>query len=166
MTPIDGIAVIIPSRSPSVATATPQASAKKCRPRKTEDGSNATSFAAPSSYTTCRCDWEKCPAELHSLETLRKHVRKHCRAIDGVYPCLWADCSDSSNPIPNVTELEDGQRRQFKTDEEWIKHVESSHLRTESEVVDGASVNPVGKLLRTYGLSLRHRVADNLSPRC
>ena len=135
MTPTDGIAVVIPSRSPSVA-GTPLASAKKARPNKAEDHiedrSNGTPFSTPT-YTMFRCHWETCPADLHSIETLKKHVKKHRRAVDGAYSCLWADCSDNSNPISNNTRSEDGQykRLKFKTDAEWVTHIESNHLKTE-----------------------------------
>ena len=144
ITPTDGIAVVIPSRSPSVAVVTPQASAKGGRPKKaeerSEDGSNMSPSSAPT-YTMYPCRWENCPAELHNLETLKKHVKKHRRAADGVYPCLWADCSDSSNPISNNLQSEDGQykRLKFKTDAEWVTHVESNHLRTERELSAGVS---------------------------
>ena len=144
MTPTDGIAVVIPSRSPSVVVVTPQASAKRGRPRKledrSEDGSNVSPSSAPA-YTMYPCRWENCPAELHNLETLKKHVKKHRRDVDGVYPCLWADCSDSSNPLSNNTQSEDGQykRLKFKTDAEWVSHVESNHLRTERELSAGVS---------------------------
>ena len=144
ITPTDGIAVVIPSRSPSVAILTPQASAKRGRPKKaedrSEDGSNVSPSSAPT-YTMYPCRWEKCPAELHNLETLKKHVKKHRRAADGVYPCLWADCSDSSNPVSNNMQSEDGQykRLKFKTDAEWATHVESNHLRTEREPSAGVS---------------------------
>ena len=144
MTPTDGIAVVIPSRSPSVVVITPQASAKRGRPKKLEDRSEDGSNVSPSSlptYTMYPCRWENCPAELHNLETLKKHVKKHRRDIDGVYPCLWADCSDSSNPLSNNTESEDGQykRLKFKTDAEWVTHVESNHLRTKRELSAGVS---------------------------
>ena len=143
MTPTDGIAVVIPSRSPSVVV-TPQASAKRGRPKKTEDRSEDGSHVSPSSaptYTMYPCRWENCPAELHNLETLKKHVKKHRRAVDGVYPCLWGDCSDSSNPISNNMQSEDGKYRRlkFKTDAEWVMHVESNHLRTERELSAGDS---------------------------
>ena len=144
MTPADGIAVVIPSRSPSVAVVTPQASAKRGRPKKaedqSEDGSNVSPSSAPT-YTMYPCRWENCPAELHNLETLKKHVKKHRRDADGVYPCLWADCSDSSNPISNNMQSEDGQskRLKFKTDAEWVTHVESNHLSTERDLSAGVS---------------------------
>lgn len=131
MTQNDGIAVVIPSRSPSVVLVSPQTSAKKDRPKKAGDFSNGTHASAPS-YTMYRCRWENCPAELHNLETLKKHVRKHRQAVDDVYPCLWAECSDSSDPTSNDTQNKDGQhkRLKFKTDGEWVEHVESKHLRT------------------------------------
>ena len=145
ITPIDGIAVVVESRSPSVMI-TPQASAKKENRKKTENLSNGAHSPAPS-YTMYRCHWENCPAELHSLETLKKHVRKHRRDVDGVYPCLWAHCSDSSNPISNKSQNEEDQHRRlkFKTDTEWVEHVESSHLRTNREISEGAPAR-TGKL--------------------
>lgn len=146
MTPTDGIAVVIPSRSPSVAVVTPQASVQKGRPKKAEIRSEDGSMASPSStptYTMYPCDWEHCPAELHNVETLKKHVKKHRQAVDGVYPCLWADCSDSSKPLSNNMQNEDGQikRLKFKTDAELVTHVESNHLRTERELSLEARVN-------------------------
>ena len=143
MTPTDGIAVVIPSRSPSVVVVTPQASVRKGRPKMAEDRSEDHSNISPSSvpaYTMHRCHWENCPAELHNLETLKKHVKKHRRAVDGVYSCLWAGCSDSSNPISNNTQNEDGKykRLNFKTDAEWVTHIESNHLRGERELSAGA----------------------------
>ena len=146
MTPTDGIAVVIPSRSPSIIL-TPQASAKKGRLGKKESATNGM-HSSVSSYTMSRCHWENCPAELHNLETLKKHVRKHRRDVDGVYPCLWADCSDSSNPISNSTQNKDGKYRRlnFKSDAEWMKHVESNHLRTKPELLDGPSAHSSGSL--------------------
>ena len=123
-TPTDGIAVVIPSRSPSVVLASPRNSVKKERPKRTEDSPTP-------SYTMCRCHWENCPAELHSLETLKKHVKKHRRSVDGVYQCLWLDCSDSSKHLSNNTQNEDkeNKRLKFKTDVEWLEHMENSHLK-------------------------------------
>lgn len=146
MTPTDGIAVVVPSRSPSVVVVTPQASAKKGRPKTAEAPSKDGSIASPSSaptYTIYPCYWEHCPAELHNLKTLKKHVKKHRQAVDGVYPCLWADCSDSSKPKSNNMQNLDGQnkRLKFKTDAELVTHVESNHLRTERELSAEAPVN-------------------------
>ena len=140
MTPTDGIAVVISSRSPSVVV-TPQASARKGRPKSAEDRSNST--PSTPAYVVYRCHWENCPAELHNFETLKKHVKKHRRAVDDVYPCLWADCSDSSNPISNNTQNEEGQhkRLKFKTDDEWLTHMESNHLRAERELSAGTPGN-------------------------
>lgn len=139
ITPTDGIAVVIHSRSPSVIV-TPQASAKKSRPKKSEDLSDST--APP--YTVYRCHWENCPAELHSLETLKKHVRKHRRAVEGVYPCLWAGCFDSSNPVSNSTQNQESQHRRlkFKTDAEWVEHIDSNHIKAKWELSEGAVGRP------------------------
>lgn len=130
-TPTNGIAVVIPSRSPSVVLASAHNSVKKERPKRTEVMSTDMDSPAPS-YTIYPCLWENCPAELHNLETLKKHVRKHRRAVDGVYQCLWLDCSDSSKPLSDSTQNEDkeNKRLKFKTDVEWLEHIESSHFKS------------------------------------
>lgn len=130
ITPTNGIAVVIPSRSPSVVLASPRNPIKTERPKRTEVISTGMDSPAPS-YTMYPCHWENCPAELHSLETLKKHVRKHRGAVDGVYQCLWVDCSDSSKPLSDNTQNEDKEKKRlkFKTDVEWAEHMESSHLK-------------------------------------
>ena len=135
ITPTSGIAVVIPSRSPSVVLASPRNSVKKERPKRTEVMSTDMGSPAPS-YTIYPCLWENCPAELHNLETLKKHVRKHRRAVDGVYQCLWLDCSDSSKPPSDNTQNEDkeNKRLKFKTDVEWLEHIESSHLKLDQGI--------------------------------
>ena len=132
VTPTNGIAVVIPSRSPSVVLASPRDSVKKERPKRTEVISTNMNSPSPS-YTMYPCRWENCPAELHNLETLKKHIKKHRRSVDGVYQCLWLDCSDSSRPLSDNTQNEDKERKRlkFKTDVEWLEHIESSHLKLE-----------------------------------
>ena len=129
VTPTNGIAVVIPSRSPSVVLASPRDSVKKERPKRTEVIPTNMDSPVPT-YTMYPCRWENCPAELHNLETLKKHIKKHRRSVDGVYQCLWLDCSDSSKPLSNNMQMEDqeNQRLAFKTDVEWLEHIESSHL--------------------------------------
>ena len=132
VTPTNGIAVVIPSRSPSVVLASPRDPVKKERPKRTEVISTNMDSPSPS-YTMYPCRWENCPAELHNLETLKKHVKKHRRSVDGVYQCLWLGCFDSSKPLSDNTPSEDkeNKRLKFKTDVEWLEHIESSHLKTD-----------------------------------
>lgn len=144
-----GFAVIIPSRSPSIAStphvlsyADSQASsgARRGRPKK---GLIAVNNKHPSQpeYKVYKCRWEECPAELHNLETLKKHVRKHrTKHGKGPYPCLWANCSrpGAGNPI-------------FETDAECDKHMEGIHVDAVAWALgDGPTTHSSGTLKDQY----------------
>lgn len=59
------------------------------------------------------CEWEGCKAELHNLETLRRHVYiVHGDSIQ----CLWGSCGRREEPY------------EFDDDESFNKHVEEAHL--------------------------------------
>ncbi|KAL4732591.1 hypothetical protein ACLX1H_001609 [Fusarium chlamydosporum] len=59
------------------------------------------------------CEWEDCKAELHNLETLRRHVYKvHGDSIE----CLWGKCGRLEEPP------------EFEDDEGFEKHAEEAHL--------------------------------------
>ena len=133
MTPANGgIAVVISSRSPSIA-----GSAQKGKSAVQED--SGTQPLSPS-YQVYNCRWENCPAELHNLHTLRKHVHKQHRERTGQGPpfaCKWADCWDNnsdarSRPADLADEAGDakGQRERliFADAEAWNWHVEERHL--------------------------------------
>ncbi|KAK6431387.1 hypothetical protein LTR95_012451 [Oleoguttula sp. CCFEE 5521] len=90
-------------------------------------GSGRTSYRPPTQplqepeYQVYACKWVGCKAELHSLDTLRKHIVKwHGRpGEDDEYACLWTKCRVSkglSRPatFPDITP--------------WVKHVEKEHL--------------------------------------
>ena len=113
ISPTDGIAVVVHSRSPSVAGSGPQFSSKV--DVKIED--------TVSTYKSYKCGWEQCPAELHNLETLRKHVRKHCKSLDKPFPCKWVQCGN--------TAYRAGVRKWLKYNDEaaWDRHVETKHIR-------------------------------------
>lgn len=66
------------------------------------------------------CKWRDCNAELHNLETLRRHIHKHhCHSSDDGYACHWQNCS---------TGPDDEETRLFSTPDEWKHHVETAHL--------------------------------------
>jgi len=116
MTPIDGIAVVIPSRSPSVAISRASADLSMRKGRPSIDDSPTPS------YKVYKCQWHKCPAELHSVEKLKKHVRKHRNVesfMHGSLPCLWAKCKCEG----------------LMSEVDWDKHVEGVHI----DVLDGRS---------------------------
>ena len=138
-TTADGIAVMLHTRSPSVSNSQPP-SARSSKTSKF-DRSKATdpSPTKPSStptYQIYKCHWDTCPAELHNLETLKKHVRKHRHGknfAEGV-PCLWKNCytGDVTVPhLPDVFEGGGGERYVFEDEGEWDRHLVEEHLLTE-----------------------------------
>lgn len=122
MSPLNGIAVVIPSRSPSVMEGSPAISvrlpANKVLP-KSMPKTNIKQPPAPS-YRVYKCCWDTCPAELHNLETLKKHVRKHRSKEDlekEPVQCKWANCGDSEHG-----------GLLLKSVEAWDEHVTGKHV--------------------------------------
>ncbi|KPM38463.1 hypothetical protein AK830_g8094 [Neonectria ditissima] len=59
------------------------------------------------------CEWQECKAELHNLDTLRRHVY----VVHGWEPtCRWGKCAQ--NP----------PRQEFEDDESFEAHAEQAHL--------------------------------------
>lgn len=139
-------AVVIPSRSPSIAS-TPHAgsyegsytgSAQAAKRGRTK---NDTVAINQPEYKVYKCQWESCPAELHNLKTLKKHIRKHRGQYGkGPYPCLWQNCfrlkADGSQTSENIV---------LKTDLEWDKHMERKHMNAVAwELGDGPATHSSG----------------------
>lgn len=130
MTPVDGIAVVIPSRSPSVMdnnspAASIRSSSKITVPFSTSKPKIKQSTPPPSSYKVYKCQWDKCPAELHNLDILKKHMRKHRSEADfkiKAHPCLWKGCSTYNSTRPT-----------FGSVEEWDSHILSKHVEPADE---------------------------------
>ena len=69
-------------------------------------------------YQVYRCEWQGCSAELHNLDTLRKHVFKlHYQEGD----CKWADCG-------GLIGVEAGEE-EAESFEHLRHHLERVHLR-------------------------------------
>ncbi|PKS09739.1 hypothetical protein jhhlp_004360 [Lomentospora prolificans] len=87
-------------------------------------------------YVPFLCEWEGCKAELHNLETLRKHIRiVHC---SGPVPamCLWGGCMLKS---PSV---------KFSERDGLLGHVEARHITPFAwHVGDGPRISMPDKLL-------------------
>ncbi|RMY25076.1 hypothetical protein D0866_11217 [Hortaea werneckii] len=66
-------------------------------------------------YQVFKCKWKDCHAELHNLETLKKHVIKlHGKPnANRKFECLWDDCNVL--PLADVTV--------------WTKHFDRQHLQ-------------------------------------
>ena len=146
----DGVAVVVPSPSPSIAE---NKSRGRGRPKKSPKSSQQSTPI----HRVYKCQWEDCPAELHNLETLKKHIIKHGDRYDGPFPCLWEGCG-KAKPNDEDEELNKGsgeevrQPLEYATKDIWAKHMDRRHLaeyawqlgdgpslRSDSEVSDHVS---------------------------
>ena len=119
----DGIAIVVPSPSPSVT-------ASGLGRRSKNTGSPKSSQQKSPIFRVYKCQWKGCPAELHNLETLKKHVLKHSGHYDdGPLPCLWKGCGRKVEGNEEASEEEDmHQPLEFGTKEIWAKHMERRHI--------------------------------------
>ncbi|EKG19423.1 Zinc finger C2H2-type protein [Macrophomina phaseolina MS6] len=109
-----GGVVVVHSRSPSIGS----------------------SIRAPPSYSVYKCQWEHCAAELHNMETLRKHVFKFHTGQNAhkKWPCYWAGCGENERSIDPRT----GKANGFSVLDDFKDHVEFAHLGPKSwELGDG-----------------------------
>jgi len=97
------------------------------------------------------CQWRGCKAELHNLETLRKHVFKvHCKeTTDGTLECCWRGCGRevaSHGSLTNTT-LEGQKSHSFAAREsDWQDHILKYHIDPMSwELGDGPASGLSGK---------------------
>jgi hypothetical protein len=70
-------------------------------------------------FNVYKCEWEDCGAELHNIDTLRKHVLKlhGKKTVEGDYECAWAGCFQEDE----VTAFDDMAT--------WMEHMESQHVK-------------------------------------
>ena len=160
--PEDGIGIILPSRSPSVSSRyvsyVEPTRADSSKRRKHKSNLEATTPA----YQIFDCRWKDCHAELHNLETLRKHVFKvHSRTKKtsleetwsrGIEPdddsllCLWQGCG--KNEAVQIFDEESllSKFLDFENEKTWREHIEATHLRPLAwELGDGPSTHPSGE---------------------
>ena len=73
-------------------------------------------------YRSYKCKWDHCPAELHNLETFRKHVHKYRQGVETPIPCKMPECA-----------FPDGDNGQawlvFEDIKTWDRHIEQKHVR-------------------------------------
>jgi len=117
--------------------------------RRTRGRPSAASRAEPT-YKVYECQWKDCKAELHNLETLRKHVRKvhRAKAAFGGIPCLWAGCGKVSFVQDRKTGRHNRvhQYLDFGTEELWDQHMDKKHLEPFAwDLGDGPSAGPSGQ---------------------
>lgn len=93
------------------------------------------------------CKWHNCEAELHNLETLKKHVFKVHRkeTFNNTLECLWHGCSReaaSDQPLKNKTV----DLHSFVKESDWRYHVQRCHIDPLSwELGDGPASGLSGK---------------------
>jgi hypothetical protein len=83
-------------------------------------------------YQSYKCKWHNCSAELHNLETLKKHVFKvHCKqTLRNTLECLWDDCGKevvSSDPKTNMTLVRHAPLS-FDLESDWRNHIHKNHF--------------------------------------
>ena len=149
--PRDGIAVVVPSRSPSLALSPPSGLKRReglheTSKMKREKGKSRQPTSP--SYHVYKCLWEDCQAELHNLETLRKHLYKlHCtQKGKGALCCLWHGCDRLGEDGPGMA-IQNSHTRYavFATEGEIRQHVEEKHLQSLAwKLGDGPTTHPSG----------------------
>ncbi|KAL9611590.1 MAG: hypothetical protein Q9167_003779 [Letrouitia subvulpina] len=118
LVPSDGIAVMVPSPSPSKPYQGSQ------QPARAAASTKRSSQPSAPIHRVYKCHWKDCPAELHNLETLRKHVRRHRDAFDDPpYPCLWEGCRAG-----RTMNGEEPRPLEFQTDASWNEHLNGQHI--------------------------------------
>ena len=107
---------------------------------------------APSPVTQpmFKCRWRKCGAELHNLDTLRKHVvnvhipTKKEQEENG-YICWWRKCSHLQRDADDDIIV----THSYATIDEWAEHIDKEHLhKIAMKMGDGPSSIPIGKPLK------------------
>lgn len=83
-------------------------------------------------YQSYKCKWQNCTADLHNLETLKKHVFKVHRkeTLRNTLECLWGDCGKevtSYDPNTNMR-IEKHAPFSFDLESKWRNHVQETHF--------------------------------------
>jgi hypothetical protein len=101
-------------------------------------------------YQSYKCKWHNCKADLHNLETLKKHVFKVHRkeTLHNALECLWDDCGKevtNYDPMTNVR-IERHQPHSFDLESNWRGHIQQTHFDPLSwELGDGPASGISGK---------------------
>ena len=104
---------------------TPHSDQVKRRGRPPKQATMERSVREPSPrFNVFKCEWEGCNAELHNIDTLRKHILKlHGKETgEGDYECFWLDCFKDRSGIEDEPYI-------FAKVEDWLQHMETSHLK-------------------------------------
>lgn len=128
---------------------------KRGRPAKAPDLSARELYEkSKPDYRPFRCGWyfwpaedangnptdgpDQCPAELHNLETLRKHLDSTHGNEDWIYGCRWDDCCSVDRCI-------------FQNQQEWREHMEEHLVPFSWRMGDGIQNRGIDKLQKQVG---------------
>lgn len=106
--------------------------------------------SSPEGNPIFKCRWRQCHAELHNLDTLRKHIaRKHHpteeELNDHGYICWWKKCRYL---VQDGTEI--SVEHDFDSAEDWMDHINEDHLhKIALKLGDGPSAARIGKQTST-----------------
>ncbi|KAI9645080.1 hypothetical protein NHQ30_005814 [Ciborinia camelliae] len=83
-------------------------------------------------FLVYKCEWKKCPAQLHNLATLRMHLFKiHGKRENGTSSCLWKGCTITQTVEEGDALSSDSVailESKFKNEDDWRNHVEKEHI--------------------------------------
>ncbi|KAJ4296589.1 hypothetical protein N0V90_006636 [Kalmusia sp. IMI 367209] len=83
-------------------------------------------------YQSFKCKWQDCKADLHNLDTLKKHVVKvhQNSSSHGFIECHWADCGTEVTNQDALTDMRIARHdlKSFTTEAKWKQHLEQSHF--------------------------------------
>jgi hypothetical protein len=118
-------------------------------PIRIDSRSSSVANRAPK-YQSYKCKWQNCKADLHNLETLKKHIFKvHCKeTLRNTLECLWDDCGKevtNYDPMTNMR-IERHQPHSFDLESNWRDHIQQNHFDPLSwELGDGPASGLSGK---------------------
>ncbi|KAF9740679.1 hypothetical protein PMIN06_005009 [Paraphaeosphaeria minitans] len=121
-------------------------------------------------YQSFKCKWQGCKAELHNLDTLKKHIFKvHRNSLNtsGFVECHWADCA-TEVANQDAMRFEQHTPKSFTTIANWMHHLEQLHFSPLSwELGDGPASGVSDATDSEAYLSDTHgrRVTPKLTPR-
>ena len=143
ISPAAGFAVVIPSPRRIDPRSRPENEGSPYKPQVGKANSTAP-IPKRHAYT---CRWKACQAELHNLETLRKHVHSHQNEFDeeSNYQCLWTGCGKSRISASDTNA--EREPLEFKSETSWERHMDGRHLDHYAwELGDGPSPHPSGHI--------------------
>lgn len=107
-----------------------------------EIASRSPSVAAGPKFESFKCSWYNCKAELHNLDTLKKHVHKVHRkeTVRGTLQCLWGNCGREVTQFDTDSGMQIQKHTPFSFNDEsqWQNHIKKFHFDPVSwELGDG-----------------------------